>query len=295
MIAVLGGIGAALAWGVATFASSRSSRSIGAASTLAWVSLIGLVVSLPLLAIDGPTAGVPTAALADLAVVGVGYIAGLLLLYAAMARGSVGIAAPIASTEGAIAALIAILLGEAATFLLLVALGVIVVGLVVATLDRGPSTGQGSAASDPSFATVTIAKPGRIFLVLSIGAAVALGVSLFAAGRVSGAVPLAWVVMAGRIVGVLAIAVPLVIVRRLRFDRAIAGWLVLAGSLEVAGYIAFALGARDGIAVAAVLASQFAIVATLCAAVSGERLVRRQWIGVGLVMLGVAAVALLQA
>lgn len=47
MIAILGGMGAALAWAISTLCSSRSSRLIGPASVVAWVMLVGLVLSLP--------------------------------------------------------------------------------------------------------------------------------------------------------------------------------------------------------------------------------------------------------
>ena len=47
-----------------------------------------------------------------LAVSGVGNVAGLALVYAAVRRGKVGVVAPITSTEGAVAAVIAIALGE---------------------------------------------------------------------------------------------------------------------------------------------------------------------------------------
>jgi len=56
MIALLGGLGAALAWGAGTLCSARSSRIIGAASVVAWVMLIGLVANLVVIAV-GPAPG----------------------------------------------------------------------------------------------------------------------------------------------------------------------------------------------------------------------------------------------
>src|SRR5688500_3191539 len=104
MIAVVGGLIAALCWGLATLSSSRASPVIGGTSTLAWVSMLGLIVSLPGLLVDRLASPVPAETIGWLAATGLGYILGLLLLYVAMARGPVGIAAPIASTEGAVAA-----------------------------------------------------------------------------------------------------------------------------------------------------------------------------------------------
>ena len=45
MIAILGGLGAASLWAMANLSSSRSSRMIGASSTVAWMMLVGLAVT----------------------------------------------------------------------------------------------------------------------------------------------------------------------------------------------------------------------------------------------------------
>jgi drug/metabolite transporter (DMT)-like permease len=64
---------------------------------------------------------------------------------------------------------------------------------------------------------------------------------------------------------------------------------------EVAGFASFALGARDGVAVAAVLASQFAAVAGVAAYVLfRERLTRVQLAGVVTIVVGVAVLTALQ-
>jgi multidrug transporter EmrE-like cation transporter len=60
----------------------------------------------------------------------------------------------------------------------------------------------------------------------------------------------------------------------------------------VAGYASFLAGAREGIAVSSVLASQAAAVATMIAfAAFGERLERIQVAGVAVIMTGVALLA----
>ena len=59
---------------------------------------------------------------------------------------------------------------------------------------------------------------------------------------------------------------------------------------------AFTLGARDAIAISAVLASQFGVLAAVAAYVLfGERLSRRQTAGVAAIAVGVAALTLIQA
>jgi drug/metabolite transporter (DMT)-like permease len=271
----------ALAWAVATLSAARASRLIGPWSTTAGVVSVGLVASIPLVLVERPPGPDDAGDLALLAFAGIGYVIGMVCNYAALGRGKVGLVAPITSAEGAIAALLAVAAGEPATPLLLVLLGGVVAGIVVTTLE--PGIGPGSFLTGD-----------RTYLVFATAAALLFGASLFAAGYASESVPLGWVVIAGRIAGVLGVALPLVLLGRLRMVRAAVPFVVLSGLLEVSGYLTFAWGARDGIAVTAVLASQFAVLAAVGAHLLGERLAPRQWAGVGVVAIGVAAITLLR-
>ena len=111
MVAILGGLGAAMSWAIATLASSRSSRMIGPLSVLGWVMAIGLAVAIvpALLAKPVPLG---TGEIAMLVATGLSHNVGLLLAYGALSIGRVSVVAPITSTEGAIAAVFAVLLGE---------------------------------------------------------------------------------------------------------------------------------------------------------------------------------------
>ena len=111
MLAILGGLGAALAWTVTTLVASRASRLIDAWSLLATVMTVGLLVSAPLAAIAGVPSGLNRHSFGWLAVSGMANVAGLLLTYAALSVGKVGVVAPVTSTEGAVAAVIAVIAG----------------------------------------------------------------------------------------------------------------------------------------------------------------------------------------
>ena len=50
MIAVLGGLGAALCWATGTVSAARASRLVGARSVLNWVMIVGFVVTAPIAA-----------------------------------------------------------------------------------------------------------------------------------------------------------------------------------------------------------------------------------------------------
>ncbi len=282
MIAVLGGLGAALMWATGTLCSARSSRIIGPASVLAWVMLTGLAANLAVVAVGprpGPLSG---SDLALMLTAGVGNVLGLFLAYSALRRGKVGLVAPILSTEGAIAAVLAVATGEAlgvASALLLV---VMASGVVLAAVAPEELPVPGERTSAP--------------VGLATLAALSFGVSLFATGRLGASLPVGWTLLPPRVVGVVAVTIPLALTRRLRLTRPAVPLVVTAGLAEVLGFASYVAGARHGIAVAAVLASQFAAIASVAAYVLfRERLTRLQLGGVGLIVLGVAALTAIKA
>ncbi len=130
MIAVLGGLGAAVLFATATVSAARGSRLVGAESFLAGVMTVGLVIAFPLVALGRAPAGLEASSFGWLALSGIGNVAGLLFDYAALRVGRLGLVAPILATEGAIAALISVAAGErlapgAAATLVLIAAGVV--------------------------------------------------------------------------------------------------------------------------------------------------------------------------
>lgn len=279
LIPIIGGLIAALAWTTATMTSSRASRSIGAYATLAWISFFGLVAAIPLLIQARPPTEADLPALTWVVIGGIASSTGLFLLYAAFKKGKVGLISTITATEGAIAAVIAIVLGEPASIPLIVALGVTVAGLMVTTAGEGVSVRDLAA--------------GRGYVPIAVLAAIAFGVSLYAAGRASNDVPLAWIAVAPRVAGVLAVGVPLLLTGRLRLPRAIAPYVIAAGIAEIVGTSAYAWGASVQIAIAAVIASQLGLFVAIVSHRMGEPIAGRQWIGVLVAGAGVAVVTML--
>jgi len=259
--------------------ASRATKLIGPPAVLAWVMLTGLVVVAPLAAARGVPEELGSRELGWLALAGAGNVAGLLCSYAALRVGKVSIVGPISSTEGAIAALLAVAAGETIGAGVGATLGLVVVGVVLAGIAPGGGSG------DPLRATV-----------LACGAAVCFGVSLYSTGRVSEVLPIVWAIIPARVVGVVVVALPLLVTQRIRITRAALPLVVVSGLCEIAGFASYAVGSRHGIAVAAVLASQFAAVAAVAAYVLfHERLTRLQLSGVITIAVGVAALTALQA
>lgn len=282
MIALLGGLGAALAWAVSTLCSSRSSRMIRPASVLAWVALSGLVVNLAVVAAEPRPHSLSGADVVWLVVSGAGNVAGLLLIYSALRHGKVGLVAPITSTEGAIAAVIAVVAGETLGLTSILLLAVITAGVMLASVAREERPVPGERKS--------------LSVALALCAALAFGAGLYATGRLGGTLPAGWAVLPPRIVGVIAVTVPLALTRRLTITRAALPLVVTAGVAEVVGFLSFAAGARHGLAVTAVLSSQFAAVASVAAYfLFRERLTRLQLCGVVVIVAGVAALTAVHA
>jgi drug/metabolite transporter (DMT)-like permease len=299
--AIIGGLVAAVLWAAATLSSSRSSRMLGSRVVIAWVMIVGAVVGLPVALLSPAPAVVRPESVAIVLLSGVCYVIGLQLAYMALRIGKVSVIAPILSTEGALAALLAIALGDALALSAAVLLGVIVVGVVLASLERsGPDVPAGDldlvldpaeVAASPEDGSSRMVTERRA-VVLSVIGALVFGVGIVAAGRSAQVLPVAWVAVTARAVGIVLVALPLVVTRRLTVTRQALPLVIVAGVGEIVGSMASAWGSRESIAVTAVLGSQFAAIAAVGAyLLFGERLARIQVVGVVLIVAGVSALA----
>ncbi len=297
MIAVLGGLGAAVCFTISALCASASSRAIGAQSTLAWVMLIGLVLILPPTVLLADPAQLTWPILGLLAVAGASGVAGLLIEYVAFRRGKVGVVTGIASTEGMVAALISAAAGarlHARTGLLL---ALVTVGVAVtaaspdaASLDQGqadPDPGGPGGSGGPGGRTVRAA-------VLALPVALLFGLTLYATGRIGARASVLWALLPARLFGSVLLAAPLAARRKLRLTRRALPLVAAAGAAEVLGTLSYAVGARHQLAIAAVLASQFAALTAVAAfLLHGQRLTRAQLAGLAAVVIGVSLVSAL--
>jgi drug/metabolite transporter (DMT)-like permease len=283
MIAILGGLGAAAVFATATLCSSRSTRMIGPGPVLSWVMLIGSIIVVPWAAVEGVPDGLDGANLGWLAVAGLGNVIGLLLAYSGLRIGKVGIVAPVVSTEGAIAAVIAVVAGERISWAAGVTLAFIAVGILLAAATRDPAAEAAAA-------------PDWVVALYALAAAFSFGISLYATARVSADLPIVWALIPARLAGVLIVALPLILRSQLRLTRAALPLVLASGLAEVVGFGLFALGSRHGIAVTAVLASQFGAIASVAAFVLfRERLRPVQLAGVVTIVVGVSVLSGIQA
>lgn len=280
MTALIGGALAALFFTGAILSSTRATRLIGPVSTLAGVMLVGLVVAAPIVLVTIAGSPFPTDSLTWLAIAGLGNVGGLLSEYIGLRIGKVGVVGALAAAEGAVAAVLAVLGGE--VLRPLVGAGVAVVGLGVVLTALAPDPDKGHHAG----------RRLRAAVVLGGIAGLAFGLSLYATGRLGASLPIGWALAPPRVVGVALIALPALATGRLRITRSALPFVVAGGSCEVGGFLAFAWGAGEGIAVSSALAAQFATLGAIIAWLwFRERLSRSQWAGIGAVGVGVVLLA----
>lgn len=298
MTAVAGGLCAAIIWAVGSIGASRAARQLGPLLTLGWVMLIGL----GLMALILPFSRSPSLSASSalwLVLAGVGNVAGLLLMYCALRIGQMGVVMPITTTEGGVAALIAIAAGQPAGATQGAALATTVVGVVLIAIARRTPVVESAAAALTEDGVTSVGIHGRHdrrAAACASLAALSFGAGLYGTGRAGGVLPAAWAVMPPRIVGVLAVTVPLALSRRLRRPRGAGRWLLLSAVCEVTGFLAYTWGARQAIAVAAVLATLTgAFSAGIGRMMFGERLHATQIIGVLVTSVGVATLSALGA
>jgi len=299
MIAILGGLSAAFLWAAANLASARSSRIIGASSALGWMMLVGLVVTAPLVPFAGPLPPLTPALAFWLAASGLGSVIGLFFVYRGLRIGKVGPVLAIASTEGAIAAVVAVIAGERLTIPVALMLGVIAVGIAVVALATGDAGAAGAAGDHGVTATAgltaasPVLRPGRSAerqaTLFGTAGAIAFGFSIYGTAQAGLSLPIIIAIMPARVAGVALVFVPMALAGRLRMTRRAAPLVVITALGEVLGNVAYVVGARESIAIAAVLACQYAAVGAVAAFfLFRERLSPLQRSGVVAIAVGVA-------
>ncbi len=277
MVAIFGGLGAAIMWATANLTSSRCSRLIGATSTVAWMMLVGVLIAGPLALASGPVPPITPALAGWAACSGVGGVIGLLLVYRGLRIGKIGVVTALASTEGAIAAVLAVIGGERLTIPVAAMLCVIAVGIAAVALATGGAT-EPAAASDE-----------RQAVVLGAVAAVVFGLSIYGTAQLGQSMPPLMAVLPLRVCGFVGVLIPMALAGRLQLTRRAVPMVALIGCCEVFGNVSYVVGSTESIAIAAVLASQFAAVAAVAAFfLFRERLSLGQRTGVVTICLGVA-------
>ena len=280
MAAVGFGALAAVLWGLSALTSVKQVRALGAWGSLVWMIGLGLLLAVPAAAVVGPPHA-SVSAWGYAAASGVGYVTACAFWFLAVRRARVSLLTPIVSTDGAVAAVISIAaFGETLHAGVAAALVVVVAGIVLASLR--PEPGQHGGL-------------GLAGVLLALGAAASFGFS-FVAGAHAAQVGTAWTLLLSRIAAIAILLPPMLVLGRVTVPRrAVLIYPLVVAATDIGGYAAYLQGATSSIAVASVLASQYAVVAVVGGIfVYRERLSLLQGVGVAVTLAGVGALALLR-
>ena len=285
MSAVLFGVLTAACWGCADFIARLTGRAVGPDMALAGMlvasavllTTLALVTSAPLLE---SFAGWPL-----IGATGIGVMAATLLLYAGLARGPIGLVAPIVGAYPAFNILIGLIAGIVPNGPQWIAIVTVMAGVAVVA-RYAPEPGE--EVSGDVRVTLMIALLSALAFALAISAGQA-------AARVHGEIA---ATAAARWVSVLAAFAWLLVRGRPVIVPAPWRWPVVAqGTLDGVAYLAlFAAAHGPGSVIAAVVASSFAAVTVVLARfVLKEPMSLAQWAGIAMIVMGVGALSALRA
>ncbi|MGB8651747.1 MAG: DMT family transporter [Mycobacteriales bacterium] len=266
-----------LLWGTSDFLGGTATRRLPAPLVVGMSQAVALVLLAPLAVLLGAR---PDTLLAGVAAGAVGLLA-LGAFYAALASGTMGVVAPLASLGALLPVSVGLLRGETPSGLQVAGIAVAIIGVVLAS---GPEL-SGGASPRP--------------LLLAMAAAVGFGLVAVlladASKGPSGAVVVALLVMRATSVGIFGLGVLVVRARGRRTGVARADLPLLAaiGVGDVSANASYALATRGGLlSVVSVLASLYPVVTVLLARqLHAERLLPVQVAGVVGTLCGVALLA----
>jgi len=273
MLALVLGLAASLAWGLADFLGGFQAKRLPALVVVAFGQLASLTVLTVLLAVSGR--GVPEAVLLPAVLAGIGLSIGLAAFYRALAVGKMGVVAPITATGTVIPVLAGIAAGDRLGTLQVAGLALAVVGVTLSV--RSSDDGEG----------------GRAGIGAAVVAALGLGSSLVFIEQASdhGVLP---TLLVARCAGLATLAVALAVTRTVpSVGRDQLAAVLGIGVLDMAATGLYALASTQGqLSVAAVSAALYpAVTVVLARFALHEHLARAQVLGLGAILVGVCLLA----
>ena len=298
MIAIACGLISALCWGISDWLARGISSSMGSFRAQLWSQLTGLVGLGIAVVVSGAghealSVGTPRAWGLTLLYAGIVGVAAL-VFFEAFGKGKVAVVAPIVGAYGAVSVAWSLAFGASLSLPVAGGLAVVIAGVVLASMS--PQVDDG-AVDDGAVVDADLAARHRRGVIAAVGAAFLFGTAFFLLGREAAPafgslVPALLSRLVGPVVlGTIATA----------FGASLAPPASLADRLGVLGsgvlssgaVVATGYGVQHGdVAIVAVLGSLSVVVTVLIAlVVLRERLTRRQWLGVGLALLGIPLLA----
>jgi uncharacterized membrane protein len=291
---LLTGLGAALSWGTMDIASALASRRIGSLRVTAGVQLIGAAFLAVVAIAAGTTFPTDPLALGSAAVLGLIGAGAYVAYFNGLRIGPISVVSGMVAAYGGLTVVLSVVLrGESLTALQALGATIATIGVILTGVAFDGLRGTRFAGPGVIFAVIA--------LVLFALMAITMDIALDSADWIQ-------VLLVSRlvIVGVtIAAMAGLAVTGRGRRDqglhagdrvpvRKVGAMLVVAGALDAAGLIAFAIGLSSAPTWMVGLASSFGPAVTILVAVAlmGERLKRIQWFGLVGVAIGMVAIGL---
>ena len=268
------GLLSALGFGTADFIARDASVKLTAYRALFYIHFVSAVALLAVIVFDGIPATATLASVGLGAVLGAINTVGTLMLYRALAIGKVSIASPVTSAFGGVALVLSLLAGDHIPLGGVLSLLLMLAGIVIVS----------SVSHDPNDAN----RKGLKGLPEAIIAAIAIGLNAWGLQFVVGPLGAYIPTLIGRVMTMILLSV---FVRPMNQSIALPPslslWktLVAAGLITTIGEVAYNIGVKGTTpGIVAVLTSLFSAVTVFLALIFlHERLVRRQWVGVGII------------
>jgi len=164
------GLLSSLGYGTADFIARFSSRKIGATSVVFGVFLSGSVLLTGYILWVGTGFNLTTDSFWLLPLAGIANMAMLVLIYCSLARGPIGIAAPIVASHPGLVLIILAIMGIVPSLLEVIGLLTIICGVVFLSLQTAHLTGGYDPKIDKSYVhkTVLIAAAGSVAYALQV-------------------------------------------------------------------------------------------------------------------------------
>jgi drug/metabolite transporter (DMT)-like permease len=268
-------LGSGLLWGCVDFWGGTLSRR---APVLAVATISQGVGFLGLLAAFAVVGHVNGTSFSFGLLAGIGGASGLALFYWALSIGTMSIVAPIAACSALVPFSLSLARGERPSALALAGAGLALTGIVAASIEeRRTETPERSRA-----------------ILVAVGSAVGIGVFAYFLGRGGQAGSAFSTLLGARVVSLGLLLAALAVVRiPVGLGGGALAQTTLVGIGDLSANALFALAAHRGLlAIVAVLGSVYPIATVLLAhAIHGERITRRQQLGILAAFAGVAAVS----
>ena len=285
------GMAAAIGWGAADFLARYSTRRVGTIRSLFYMQFVGLVgLTIYIFLAAGPRHILVSAspqAWAWTLFVTLLEIVGALALYRAFEVGILSLVSPIAASFAALTVVLSLLSGEALSGIRAAGVILSLVGVALASIV------QVSAAEPAARQSGRLLPPG---VGWALGAAACFGVTFWLLGfqvtpRMGSILPV-WIVRLLTPLGLLPLAASLR--QSLSVPTGSVWWLLASiGILDTAAFLAATAALHLGhVAIVGVLIALYSAVTVMLAWIFlRERLSRLQWLGIGVILLGVALVS----